>query len=78
MVIGPPHRYVSTVLHHFAVTRSISLKFSLQKDVDLRPRKNFVGWVRASIEMLLQGRKSRSFYFVNDRRIFSACHNALL
>ena len=29
----------------------------VRKDVDLRPRKNFISWVRVSIQMLLQGRK---------------------
>ena len=29
----------------------------VRKDVDLHPRKNFIDWVRVSIQMLLQGRK---------------------
>ena len=38
----------------------------VRKDVDLRPRKNFIGWVRVSIQMLLQDVKSTSLCFVND------------
>ena len=55
--ILPPPLHINTFGAEGRKSTSLATIRWVRKDVDLRPRKNFISWVRVSIQMLLQGRK---------------------